>query len=103
MSDTKECETKPPQSYLQREGHNGGRRQAAPPQAFWYPDLPVMDPGEAARRMGDGSMWIRSVHFEFYYSYAVVEDSQTAERYVAKGIIGHASWAGVCAPLHEWS
>jgi len=55
----------------QDEDHNGFRRQIG---GFWYPLLPEIDADEAARRMADGSMWIRSVHFEFYYSYAVVED-----------------------------
>lgn len=89
--------------YKQDEDHDGMRRQAAPPDTFWYPPLPEIAADEAATRMTEGSMWIRSIHFEFYYSYAVVEDTKTAQRHVVKGIIGVESWQKACAPLHEWS
>jgi len=92
-----------PQGYLADEDHDGTRRQYVHPQAFWYPELPTLAPEEAAARMTEGTMWIRSVHFEFYYSYAVVEDCATSHRYLVKGIIGEQSWEAVCDPLHKWS
>ncbi len=95
-------ETQRPQSYLRDEPRDSMQRQVSAPHN-WHPALPTMEPDEAAQRMEDGGMWIRSVHFEFYYSYAVVEDCETGERYVVKDIIGTESWKKVCAPLHEWS
>ena len=49
-----------------------------------HPDYPDMDGATAARRLDDESLWIRSANLEFYFRYAVVEESKTGRRFVVR-------------------
>lgn len=85
------------------EDYDGMRRQIVGPGNFWYPPLAVLPVEAATKQLNSGTCWIRSVHYEYYYSYAVIENCDSAERFVVQHIIGAEGWGDLNALLDEWS
>ncbi len=50
-----------------------------------YPNYPKMDFSEAARRLDEETLWVRSANLEYYFRYAIVEDCDTGKRFVVTG------------------
>ncbi len=55
-------------------------------------DFPRIAAADALPKLTADEFWIRSVNLEFHYRYAVVEDSDTGERFVVRDI-SDEQWA----------
>ncbi len=60
---------------------------------FAYPDYePLHDHARVLTRLAADSLWLRSVNLEYYYGYAVVEESATGRRFLIREPISTETW-----------